>query len=108
MLEFHREIIALHKAHPVFTGGSLQFLMGDYNCLAYGRFDAREKMVVVFNNNGEDRDLTIKVWPAEVEANQKLRRIFFTDGAGYTRNRRNTRRIRENSGSICPLLLPWC
>ena len=49
--------------------------MGDYNCLAYGRFDAREKMVVVFNNNGEDRDLTIKVWPAEVEANQKLRRI---------------------------------
>ena len=84
MLEFHREIIALHKAHPVFTGGSLQFLMGDYNCLAYGRFDAREKMVVVFNNNGEDRDLTIKVWPAEVEANQKLRRIFFTDGEGYT------------------------
>ena len=84
MLRFHRRIIALHKKYRVFARGSLKFLLGSYNCLAFGRFDRTEKMVVVFNNNSEEKELEVKVWPAEVGQNQPMMRLFITDAEGFS------------------------
>ncbi|MDO4475517.1 MAG: glycoside hydrolase family 13 protein, partial [Lachnospiraceae bacterium] len=67
LLDYHRAAIRLHKAHPVFTHGSLVFLHGDYNILAYGRFGRGEKLVVIFNNNEEERTITLPVLPGEIE-----------------------------------------
>lgn len=86
LLAFHRDVIRLHKEHPVFASGSLKFLACDYNCLAYGRFDSREQMVVVFNNNREERKLTVAVWPAEVPMEAAMTRIFLSDASGFTRD----------------------
>lgn len=83
MLNFHKAAIRMHKEHPVLTGGSLKFLYGDYNCLAYGRFNGEEQIVVVFNNNSSDRELTVKVWPAGVAPSQRMIRIFYTDAEGF-------------------------
>ena len=88
MLKFHRRVIAMHKAHRVLSRGSLKFLMGDYNCLAYGRFDSSEKLVVVFNNNCEEKELEVKVWPAEVGQRQPMMQIFATDAESFTEERR--------------------
>ena len=88
MLKFHRRVIAMHKAHRVLSRGSLKFLMGDYNCLAYGRFDSSEKLIVVFNNNSEEKELEVKVWPAEVGQRQPMMQIFATDAESFTEERR--------------------
>ena len=83
MIEFHRAAVRLHKSYPVLSGGSLVFLHGDYQLLAYGRFSRQEKMIIVFNNLEETRECSVKVWPAGVENGQILRRIFQTDETGW-------------------------
>ena len=84
MLEFHRSAVAMHKAYPVLTHGSLKFLYGAYNALAYGRFSRSSQMVVIFNNNREEREICVPVWQIGVTNHHVLRRVFGTDAEGYT------------------------
>ncbi len=84
MLEFHRHAIAMHKRYPVLTHGSFRFLHGEYNCLAYGRFSRTSQIVVVFNNNEEERELVLPVWAVEVTNRQGLKRVFCTNAGGFT------------------------
>ena len=86
MLSFHKAAIALHKAWPVLTHGSLLFLHGDYNILAYARFDEQERLVIVFNNNEEERTIKFPVWTAGIEQGMCLERIFLTDREGFDEN----------------------
>ncbi len=84
MLDFHKKAIAMHRRYPVLSRGSLKFLYGSYNCLAYARFTRETQMVVVFNNNLHEQELKIPVWPAGISNNQAMERIFYTDAEGYT------------------------
>ena len=83
MLEYHRAAIRLHKQFPVLTHGSLTFLHGDYNILAYARFDEEEQLVILFNNNPEERKIKFPVWAAGIDLGMCLRRIFLTTAGGY-------------------------
>ena len=83
MLQFHKSAIHLHKTYKVFRSGSLIFLHGDYNVLAYARFDDREKIVVLFNNNAEEKEIDFRVRPAGIEDGTVLRSIFMTNESGY-------------------------
>ena len=84
MIAFHKSIIALHKKYPVLTHGSLKFLHGSYNCLAYGRFSRKCQIAVVFNNNTSECEIRIPVWQIGVTNRQVMRRIFLTDASGFT------------------------
>ena len=84
MIAFHKSIIALHKKYPVLAHGSLKFLHGSYNCLAYGRFSRKCQIAVVFNNNTSEREIRIPVWQIGVTNRQVMRRIFLTDASGFT------------------------
>ncbi len=66
MIEFHKQAIAMHRENAVFKNGSIRFLHGDYNVLAYGRFNGEQQAVVAFNNNAETVHVTIPVRNAEV------------------------------------------
>ena len=83
MLEFHKAAIRLHKSYPVLSSGSLVFLHGDYQVLAYSRFSRQEKMIMVFNNLEQAKEICINVRPAGVEDAQILRRIFQTGQEGW-------------------------
>lgn len=41
LLNFHKEMIRIHKEHPALRTGSLNILSWDENVLAYGRFWVR-------------------------------------------------------------------
>lgn len=84
MLEFHKRIIALHKKYPVLSHGSIKFLHGSYNCLAYGRFSRTSQIVVVFNNNDEAKELSLPVWQVGVAKNQVMVQVFLTNASGFT------------------------
>lgn len=88
LLKFHKAAIRMHKEHKVLSKGSVKFLLGAYNCLAYGRFDEKEQMVVVFNNNEEEKELTVKVWPAGVGMNRSMVQIFATDAEGFSQEKK--------------------
>ncbi len=88
MIEFHRAAIAMHKKYPVLASGSLRFLTGGYNTLAYGRFSREEQIVVVFNNNTDEKELCIPVWLLGIQNEQVLRRVFCTDAEGFSEKER--------------------
>ena len=51
LIQFHRDMIAIHKENRELIEGSLKFLANDYQLLCYGRFTDREKTVVAVNNS---------------------------------------------------------
>lgn len=87
MREFYRRAIFMHKKYPVLSDGSLRFLHTDFNCLAYGRFSRNSQVVVVFNNNEEEKELRFSVWQSAVKDSNVLTRVLYTDKDGFSEKR---------------------
>ena len=83
MLGFHREMIRIHKNYPALRNGSLLMLTTAPGVLCYSRFDAASVLIVIINNNEEDRDITVPAWKCGISDAHKLVRIMKTDRAGY-------------------------
>ena len=83
MLGFHREMIRIHKNYPALRNGSLLMLTTAPGVLCYSRFDADSVVIVIINNNEEDRDITVPAWKCGISDMHKLVRIMKTDRAGY-------------------------
>ena len=84
LIEFHREMIAIHKSYPSLKTGCIRQLYLDYGIIAYGRFQDKEQVIVVVNNRPEWVQLTIPVWQAEVPMKCTLNRLMYTYENGYT------------------------
>ncbi len=87
MLSFHKEAIAMHKAWPVFSNGSIQFMHGGYNTLAYARFNDRQQAVVIFNNNAEPAHLRVPVRNAEVPEGALMQEVLRSTEHSFTTER---------------------
>ena len=83
LIDFHKEIIAIHKASPALMRGCYKFLHGDYNILSYCRFYDDDSAVVVVNNNDSEKIIRVEVWQAEVLDDDKLERVMLTDSTGH-------------------------
>ena len=44
MIRFHKDIIKIHKSWDALKYGSIKFLGGQWNVLAYGRFDSKSQV----------------------------------------------------------------
>lgn len=98
MLAFHKAAIRMHRINPVLKTGSLQFLLTDYNCLGYARFTRSEQIIVLFNNNDEERELKVPVWMAGIGREGRLERIFYSDKNGFSVD--GSRRDWENQDAF--------
>lgn len=87
MLEFHREMIRIHKREKPLRKGSIRMLYWEDNILAYGRFEAGEQVVVVLNNGKSLKEVTVPVWLAEVPMSCRMERLVYTYEEGYTTER---------------------
>ena len=77
-------MIRIHKENQVLIHGSLKFIHGEHNILAYGRFDELQHVVVAFNNGAEEKQVTLPVWEIGVFGGHKMKRLMLTTGQGYT------------------------
>ena len=86
MLEFHRSMIRLHRNYEVTRKGSLTFLWNDYQGLSYGRFTQNESLIVILNNQPEERAVEIEGWRAGVSRRKDtmMERIMLSDITGFT------------------------
>ena len=84
MLDFHKEIIKIHKTNSALRGGSLEFLLTDYGILSYGRWDAGQSVICAFNNNTGGKDLSIPVWRAGCLPACDIRRVMLTCDGGFS------------------------
>ena len=94
MLTFHKSVITMHKEHPVLKTGSIKFLGGGYQYLAYARFDEKEQIACLFNNGPEEIQVTVPVWTAGVSTDSTMTRIFLTDARSWTTKRKAFRVCR--------------
>ena len=84
LLDFHRDIIRIHKRYDALKTGSLKFLGGDYQVMCYGRFNRRQQFIIIINNDYVEREMEWRVWPAGLERETRLERIMFTQPESYS------------------------
>ena len=82
LIEFHRYMIALRKAHPALRRGSLYPLKADYQVIAYGRFLGEDQVVVAVNNSQEPRNVALHLDGMGIRNGGLIRRME-TSEDGY-------------------------
>jgi alpha-glucosidase len=89
MIAFHKSAIAMRRSRPVLKTGSIKFLGGGYQYIAYARFNEEEQIACLFNNGSEEIEVTVPVWTADVPVDSMMTRIFYTDASSYSTQRRS-------------------
>ena len=83
LIDFHREMIRVHKSLPECRTGSWCQLHAEYNLIAYGRFNQTAQTIVIVNNNDEEVSRDFTVWPANVPADSILIKQIETNRSGF-------------------------
>lgn len=88
LIEFHREMIAIHKQNRELLTGSLKFMQADYNVIGYGRFNKKDQIAVLVNNNDYEITKELSVWHLGTPKEGVMTRLMLTTAEGYTAERK--------------------
>lgn len=104
LIEFHRYLINIRKRNSAFRTGSFVPLLAESGVIAYGRFDAENRGIVVVNSTGMKKNVHIPVWQAEVMGDYMWRMMKSTE------NFYNVGRIKYpvENGILNLEILPHC
>ncbi len=83
LIAFHKDIIRLRKEHDELRIGSLKYVGGDYNFLAYGRFHKEGQCVILINNNEYSITRDVSVWELEIPKTGKMQILLQSNEKGY-------------------------
>lgn len=83
LIDFHRDIIRIHRQNEALKTGSVAFLKGENNLLCYGRFNRFQSFVVILNNDDVIRNINLEVWTVGIPKDGKLQQLLYTDNCGY-------------------------
>ena len=83
MLLFHKAVIRIHKNCPELCTGSLKYVDSAHGFLAYGRFDASHRTLVLINNNHSALEKEISVWELGIPKDAVLVRQIYSDARGF-------------------------
>lgn len=83
LIALHKEMIRIHKDYQAIKTGSILFLYGSYNVISYGRFDAKDKIVVALNNNDGAVTIQVPVWQIGVIDGTNMVRLIITTTEAY-------------------------
>ena len=84
LIDFHKEIIKIHKQNKEFLTGSLKYIEEDYNVIGYGRFTRQEQSVVLVNNNTHEITKDVSVWYLGIPKECMMKRLLLTTADGFT------------------------
>lgn len=83
LIQFHRDIIKVHKESEALMKGSVMFLHGAYKVVSYGRFLPGEAVVVILNNDYEPHELNLHVRRLGVQDGAVMKACITTTESGY-------------------------
>ena len=83
LVDFHRDVIRIHRNSKALMTGSYKKLYGDYNIISYGRFTADSKAVTIINNNDSERTVVIDVWECGLNDGDIMKAAIVSDNSGY-------------------------
>ncbi|MBQ5918905.1 MAG: glycoside hydrolase family 13 protein [Lachnospiraceae bacterium] len=83
LLEFHRDIISIHKNNIALKRGSFVALLEEYNLFGYGRFCLDNILVTVINNDNVPRRARMRVTQTGIHSEDVVERIMLTCEESY-------------------------
>ena len=83
LIEFHRDMIAIHRRNPVLKTGSTKILLAEDKMFAFARFDDEDQMVTVINMSDEEQTVKLPVWTANVPMECQMDRVMKTMKVHY-------------------------
>ncbi len=84
LIDYHRDMIMLHKGSMALRQGSFRFLGWGKNYVSYGRFTQQEQYVIAINCGAEEIVVDIPVWQAQVPMESSMQQIMLTNERGYS------------------------
>ena len=84
LIDFHKEIIRIHKDYQALKTGSLLFLHGQYSFISYGRFDEQDKFVIAINSGEQPVSIDLPVWRLGMTEGNRMARLINTSQDGFS------------------------
>lgn len=84
LIQFHRDMIRIHKENSELLTGSLKYIDQDYNVIGYGRFNRKEAIVVLINNNDYEVRRRAEIRTLGIPRQCTLTRLMLTVSEGYS------------------------
>ena len=113
MIRFHKEMIRIHKDYEVFKTGSLIYLHSERNLIGYGRFNEKERAIVLVQTGGETRDVEVEAWRLGMQEGQQMFCMMYSNENGYSmaafssreKDAKVTVRVGKNGATVWKNLL---
>ena len=83
LIEFHRDIIRIHKRNIALKKGSFRPLHEDYNVIAFGRFYLDNILFTIVNNNDYEKEVRFSVRPLGMGYEDDIERLMLTSETNY-------------------------
>ncbi len=83
MINFHKEMIRIHKSCPELRTGSIKELFAENNIIVYGRFNRTAAVLVAINNNAFEVTREIEVWSMGIPKDARFKQLMVSDVKGY-------------------------
>lgn len=86
LVQFHKDLIRIHKKYKALKAGSMKILDCGKDYLAYGRFDENMQFVVAINRGDQERCVSVPVWELGVKTDGpvEMERIFTSQTKGHS------------------------
>ena len=84
LIAFHKKIIHLRRENGELRCGSIKYVDGDYNFLAYGRFNKNGHCLILVNNNSRPIEKEIFVWDLGTPKHGTMKALLWTDENGFS------------------------
>lgn len=102
LIQYHRDIIAIHKDEEALMKGSLKYLYGGFKVLGYGRFTDTEKMVVLINSGFDEARVKVSVWEVGVTDDEEVVEVIMSNEEGYTMEKK----VHPVTSGVLDITLP--
>ena len=84
LIDFHKEIIRVHKDYQAMKTGSIMFLHGQYQFISYGRFNEQDKFVIAINSGDQPVSVELPVWRLGLTEATRMARLINTSPEDFS------------------------
>lgn len=110
LIDFHRKLIRIRRENDELRTGSIKYVDGDYNFLAYGRFHRNGHCLIVVNNNEYPIERQLFVWELGTPKHGVMRALIQTDADGFSQGQEfqiTGGKIRIQIPGTCAMVLKY-
>ena len=83
LIEFHKDMIRIHKKYECFRSGSYKSIASGSHWICYGRFNKKLQAVILINNRRETLTVDLPIWQIGILENACLKRVIQTTQSTY-------------------------